>query len=160
MDLTKQSLTPHSTQPSLCQSYVRSVFFGVYSCYECTCSFCVEITGGHVRQTGQETFGSLPLHLQGMWSLENTHQQGKTRVWFSCPCWILSTASACCKSSSNISAITQQQEPVFFSPKLEMSHPAHDCDLCRRAHVTGFTDINGVLHGRFQKPQMSRLNWL
>lgn len=134
MDLTKQSPTPHSTQPSLCQSYARAAFFYVYSCYECTRSFCVEITGGHVRQTGQETFSSLPrLHLQGMWSLENTHQQGKTRVRFSCACWILSTASACCKSSSNISVITQQaahSRNLFSSHQSWRCHTPHTTATC------------------------------
>lgn len=125
MDLTKQSPTPHSTQPSLCQSYVRSVFIYLYSYYEYTCSFCVEITGGHARQTGQETFSSLPrLHLQGMWSLDNINQQAKTRVRFSCACWILSTASACCKSSSNINVITQQ---AAHSWNLFSSHQGWRC---------------------------------
>lgn len=73
---------------------------------------CAQITGVHLARPDRKAF-LLPfprLHLQDMWSAENTqtHQQEKTGARFSCACWISSTPSACCKSLSNISVITRR----------------------------------------------------
>lgn len=104
------------------------------------------------------------LHLQGMWSTENTqtHQQEKTGVRFSCACWISSSPSACCKSLSNISVITRRAVQSRIQCSCHQSWRYHALHMivwmsgCHRH----YRYKRNITHTQSQILQISQLNWL